>query len=136
MGGSFFAAFLKVRGFMDVDKFITYCVKKANETQYVRGRFRHYCCIVDKKGVIVSEAANSYIKTSPVMFNAGRKVGVTDKCFCHAEMLALVRAKGRGYKLAVARINKNGKPVNSKPCPICLYLIEQAKQIKVVVYSI
>lgn len=135
MGGSFFAVLLKVNGFMEIDKHITYCVVKANETKYARGKYRHYCCIVDKKGVIVSEAANSYIKTSPVMFNAGRKVGVTDKCFCHAEMLALVRAKGRGYKLAVARINKNGKPVNSKPCPICLYLIEQAKQIKVVVFS-
>lgn len=120
---------------MTTDTLLQYCTDKAKETPYQRGRYRHYCCIADKRGMIVSEAANSYVKTSPVMYNAGLKVGIEDKFFCHAEMSALVKAKGRGHTLVVVRINKNGKPVSSQPCPICVYLIAQAKQIKNVVHS-
>ena len=83
---------------------------------------------------MVSEASNSYTKTSPVMKKAAEKLGLISKIYCHAEQLAIVRAKGRGHKLIVVRVNKDGYAVNSEPCPICKFLISET-QIKEIEWS-
>src|SRR5574343_1616391 len=117
---------------MTEDSLIQYCIESAMKTPYQKGRYRHYCVITNKKGVIVAEAQNSYEKTNPIMFYTSQKLGIENKLFGHAEQLAIsrVRTKERNLKLTVVRINKNGKLVNSKPCPICEYLITQNKQIQ------
>jgi tRNA(Arg) A34 adenosine deaminase TadA len=122
---------------MTEDPMITYCIEKAKLAPYQKGRYRHYCVITNKKGIILSEAANSYDKTNTTMFYTAQKLGIPGKTFGHAEQLAIgrLRTKERNLKLTVVRINKTGKPVNSKPCPICDYLITEHKQIKTVLYS-
>lgn len=56
------------------------------------------------------------------------------KEYCHAEMLALVRSKGKGHTLYVARVDSNGKPVDSAPCPVCQTLINNS-HIKEVIHT-
>ena len=47
----------------------------------------------------------------------------------HAEMRVLIKAKqkAKGSTIWVARVNKAGDPVCSKPCPLCVHLMKEAK---------
>jgi hypothetical protein len=101
-------------------------IRKARETPFVKGQKRHYAITLDRRGKILSEAANSYIKTSPKMLEAGRKVGLTAKLFWHAECKAIYAVKdiSKIHKIIVVRIDSKGQPVNSTPCVICERLIK------------
>jgi hypothetical protein len=115
---------------------IEYCLSRCREIPYKRREQRHYCIILDKKGKIVSEAANSYVKTSPRFAKAAAKVGLYEKQCLHSEALALFRDKQRkGVKLIVVRVLADNSPANSKPCCICELLITEHKNIKFVEYS-
>jgi len=115
---------------------IEQAIEKANRIPYVRGEQRHYCIITDKRGMIVSEAPNSYVKTHTYMARVGKKVGLEDKCFLHSEVAALLADKRkRGYAMYVARVNSKGKSVNSMPCPICMEAIRQHSNIKRVFWT-
>jgi tRNA(Arg) A34 adenosine deaminase TadA len=83
--------------------------------------------IYNKKNQIVSEAENSFTKTHPTQLKYAKACGMPFKAFLHAEMLAIIRAKGKGYKIVVERYNKAGEPVLAKPCPICMMAIQEAK---------
>lgn len=113
---------------------INKALEKCRQTPYKKGEQRHFCIITDKRGRIVSTAQNSYTKTHTLMAKTSKKLGL-EKEFCHAEQLALVRARGKGYKLTVVRIHADGTIANSEPCPVCKELIAQS-QIKVVEYTI
>lgn len=116
---------------------IDYCVSRANEIPYKRGEQRHWCAIYDKRGRLLSEASNSYIKTSPKMKRAGQKVGLDEKIYWHAECKAIysLRNPEKAYKLVVVRVGSKGEPVNSKPCIICERLIKLSG-IRAVEYTI
>lgn len=86
---------------------LDYALNKARKLPYTKGQSRVYAIVTDKRGRIVSQGANSYVKTSTHMHRASRKLGLV-KDYCHAEMVALVRAKGNGSKLYVARVNAKG----------------------------
>jgi len=75
--------------------------------------------IYDKKGKIIAEAENSYQKTHPIQLKYATACGQPYKAFLHAEVLALIRSKGKGYRIVVERYNKLGEPMLAKPCPIC-----------------
>lgn len=104
---------------------LDYCVAMANKTPYKRGYSRHYSVVVDRKGRVVGEAANSYTKTHTLMAKTSKKIGLC-KEFCHAEMLAILRARGKGYKIYISRIDAKGNPCYSAPCPVCSILIKEA----------
>ncbi len=104
---------------------IQYCIDMAAKQAYVRKQSRHYAVVLDKKGRVVGEAANSYQKTHPIMKKTSNKLGL-HKEYCHAEALAIVRAKGKGEKLIVARVDNNNKSCYSAPCPICAFLAKEA----------
>jgi deoxycytidylate deaminase len=53
--------------------------------------------------------------------------------YLHAEIAAIIKAKGKGYKIKIERYSNKGKPLPSKPCPICELAIKEAG-IKVVSY--
>ena len=112
---------------------LQYCIDKAKEQTYVRKQSRHYCVIVDKRGKIVAEAANDYLKTHTVMHKASRKLGL-EKDYCHSEMLALVRSRGKGVKMFIARVDSQGNACYSAPCIVCASLIAQS-QIKSVEFT-
>ena len=113
---------------------LDYCIEQCRKTPYKRGEQRHFCAIVDKRGRLISEAANSYTKTHTLMAKASKKLGV-QKEFCHAEMLALVRARGKGVKIFVARIDSQGNACYSAPCVVCASLISES-QIRSVEFSV
>ena len=114
-----------------------YCINMARQIPYVKGRSRHYSVILCKKGRIVSEAANSYTKTSPRMAKAANKAGLPDKQCLHSEALALFRDKQRkGVKLIVARVSADGKSMYSAPCPVCAILIQEHSHILSVEFSV
>lgn len=115
-------------------KLIEYCAEKAKEQPHKRQKFRHYCVVVDKRGRIVGESANSYVVTHPTMHRASRKVGL-EKDYLHAEVGALIKSKGKGRTLVVVRIDSKGNLIESSPCPVCSEVIRVSPHIKEVIHS-
>ena len=91
--------------------------------------------IYDKKNKVISIAENSYSKTHPTQLKYAMACGMPYKAFLHAEILALIRAKGKGYKIVVERYNKAGQPVLAKPCPICMMALKES-QIERIEYTL
>lgn len=77
--------------------------------------------IFDKRGRPLSIGQNSYIKTHPLQLKMAEKVGLPEKKFIHAEIQSIVKCRdiSKAHKIVVMRNNKNGEPVNAKPCKIC-----------------
>lgn len=116
---------------------LQYCIDMARSIPFIRDQKRLFAVVLDKKNRIVSEASNSYTLTHPKQFKAAKRVGLDDKIYCHAELLALIRDKSRrGVKLIVARVTADGKPANAKPCVICETLLKEFKNIQSVEYTI
>ena len=113
---------------------LQYCIEKASELPYKRSESRHYSVVVNKRGKIVGEAANSYTKTHTIMAKTSKRLGL-EKEYCHAECLAIVRARGKGHKIYIARVDSRGNACYSAPCPVCAVLIKEAG-IKVVEFSV
>lgn len=113
---------------------LEYCLSKAREIPYKRGEQRHYSVVVDKRGRLISEAANSYTKTHTIMAKTSKRLGL-EKEYCHAECLAIVRAKGKGHKIYIARVDAQGKACYSAPCPVCATLIAESN-LKAVEFSV
>lgn len=115
---------------------LEYCLQRARELPYKRGEQRHWAAIYDKRGKLIAEGSNSYVKTSPKMLKAGNKVGLKDKIYWHAECKAIysLRNLEKAYKITVVRVNSEGMPVNSKPCILCETLIKEIG-VRVVEYT-
>ena len=77
--------------------------------------------IFDKRGRPLSIGQNSYIKTHPLQLKMAEKVGLPEKKFVHAEVHSIIKCRdlSKAHKIVVMRYNKNGEPVNAKPCKIC-----------------
>lgn len=74
----------------------------------------------DKSGVLLGFGKNSYTKTHPVQAKFAALAGCADRIFLHAEIAALVKAKGQPvFRVVVRRIGKKGDFMLSKPCPVC-----------------
>lgn len=115
---------------------LDYCIQKAREIPYVKGEQRHYSLVLDKRGKILAESANSYVKTHPMMHRHSKRLGMF-KDFIHSEVNALIKDKTRkGVKLIVVRVNAKGEPCNSEPCCVCKEIIKNFKNIKSVEYSV
>lgn len=92
------------------------------------GKQRVCAIITDKKGRIISIAANSYTKSSPFMHRYAKSVGLDDKIYWHAECKAVHQLSDikRAYKIYVARVSKKGATGMAAPCPICAAAIQDA----------
>ena len=92
--------------------------------------------ITDKRGRVLSVGKNSYTKTHTLMAKHANKVGLPHKTFLHAEADAIIRCKdlSKAHKIAVYRLNNEGKPLLAKPCAVCQSLIN-ATPIKVVAHT-
>ena len=91
--------------------------------------------VFDRKGKIISEAYNSYTKTHPVQYNYAKQCGEPYKIYLHAEIAAIIKAKGKGYRILVERYNAQGIPLLASPCPICMHAISLTS-IKRVEYTV
>lgn len=83
------------------------------------------CVITDKQGKLISVGWNSS-KTHPTQAKYAAKTGHHTKIFLHAEIAALVKAKGRGSRMYIVRVTKNGNLGNSRPCSVCQLAIREA----------
>lgn len=112
-------------------------IAKASEIEYEKGKYRFHAIIVDKRNRTLSEASNSYLKSSPHMAVFAQNAGIPEKQFWHAECLAIHRIprNSKPYKIIIARVNKNNEPLPAIPCPICLMVIK-SKGIKVIEHTI
>lgn len=90
------------------------------------GRYRFAAIVCDKAGNVLAMAHNSYIKTHPMQYRAAAKVGQPQRPFLHAEIAALVKSRGEGYSLSVARITNDGEPALAEPCAICRLAMKEA----------
>ena len=83
--------------------------------------------VYDKRGIPISTAQNSYIKTHPLMAKAAQAVGQPLRIYLHAEVAALLKVDwGRAHSMFVSRYNRAGEPVNSAPCMVCQRIIKMA----------
>jgi tRNA(Arg) A34 adenosine deaminase TadA len=92
--------------------------------------------IKDRKGRVLAIKQNSYLKTHPYQAHHANKVNLPEKIFLHAEIHAIVSCKdvSKAYSIEVLRVNKQGKPMMAKPCPICMSAIS-ATNIKLINWS-
>lgn len=114
---------------------LDYCIQRASELPFESGRKRLYAVITDKRGRIISEAANSYDCSHPKQARLAKRAGLGDKVFLHAEMCAIIRSRGKGVNLYVARVDSKGNPVLAEPCKICYLGIEEHGSIKSVEFT-
>lgn len=98
-------------------------IEKARQIPYVQGESRVYAIITDEKDRIISEGQNSYTKTHPIQKKIACCVGLPDKEYLHAEMQSIIRSKGRGCNIFIARVDYKGRPKLAKPCPVCEHAI-------------
>lgn len=95
------------------------------------GRVSVYAYCLDKRGRIVSHAGNSYTKSSVVQKRISEKLGFPEKCFLHAELNAILRARGAAIStLVVARVDKQGNVKDGKPCCVCSSYIRLQEEIQ------
>lgn len=99
------------------------------------GKHKVVATVYDRQGAVVSVGHNSYIKTHPLQARLACKCGQPEKVYLHAEIAALVRARGKGYRIKVERFNRHGDPMLAAPCPICTLAIEAAG-IEVVEFTV
>lgn len=94
--------------------------------------------VVTYKGRYMAQGWNTR-RTHPRQYEANKKTGrqIQNPCL-HAEVAAILEAEERGYgkldTIYVARLDRNGKWANCKPCPACHSEIV-ACGIKRVVYT-
>jgi len=91
--------------------------------------------VYDRRGRVLSIGINSYEKTHPRQAFLAKRVGMPERQYLHAEISALVKCRGKPYKIQIERRNSQGQLQLAKPCPICELAIREAG-IKFVEYSI
>lgn len=93
---------------------------------------RMHGAVVVKSGRVLGTGFNKD-KNSPYIVSPEH---IKSHCSVHAEVDAIRDANWnvRGAVLYVARVNRRGEDRNSKPCPRCQIVIEEA-QIKKVIYT-
>ena len=89
----------------------------------------------NKRGQLLSVGFNSYTKTHPLQKWFAGLAGMNDKQYLHAEIDAILRAKGsKIHRIVVERYGKDGHPRLAAPCPICQLAIA-AFGIKIVEHT-
>lgn len=91
-----------------------------------RNKYAVGAMCLDSSGSIVSIAFNSYCKTHPKMKQFSSLVHRDHAIYLHAEVAALIKAKGKAIGIIVTRLNANNKMVMAKPCSICQLAIKEA----------
>lgn len=95
--------------------------------------------IYNKRGQIISIGKNSYKKTHPLQAFYAKKVGLPEKQYCHAEVVAILKCKSLrkrhlAHTIKVTRFTKAGEEAMAKPCPICQIAIKDFG-IKKIIYT-
>lgn len=89
---------------------------------------RVYAVCLDKKGRVLSEASNNYLKSHPYQQECAARVGKEKANTLHAEIAAIVKCRSDIdiHKIVVARVGNTGTELPSRPCVICMGAIKMA----------
>ena len=102
----------------------------------MKTRYKITATCFDKRGYVLSRATNSYKKTHPLQAYFAAKVGHPERKFLHAEIYAILKAKGRSiHHLVVERFGANKEWLDAKPCEVCMEAIK-AFGIKYLTFSV
>jgi deoxycytidylate deaminase len=102
----------------------------------IKNRHITIATVYNKKGHVLAKTTNSWTKTHPYQAQLAKEVGLDDKQYLHAEVRALLKARGKQvYKIKIERYGANGEPLNACPCPICAKAIKE-HNIKVIEYTL
>ena len=74
---------------------------------------------------IYGKAVNLPKKKHPIQKKYAYKVKKEKREHLHAEVKAIIRAKGKGDSILVVRILKNKKYAMARPCKICMEAIRE-----------
>ena len=118
-----------------MSKILQKAIDGARAIPYIKGQARVFSIITDRKGKIIASSGNSYITTHPAMYRTSRKLGLV-KDFLHSEVSCMLKAKGVGYKIYVARVDSKGNPVAAFPCQVCQAYIKEAGFIREIHHTI
>ena len=77
------------------------------------------CVAYDKRGRVISIGYNSYGKTHTLQGKYAAKVGKPGAIFLHAEIDALIKARGKKIHRVFVSRRCGDKFGLAKPCPIC-----------------
>jgi tRNA(Arg) A34 adenosine deaminase TadA len=101
----------------------------------MRKKYKITAKAFDKKGNLLAQSENNYLKTHPLMKYFADKVKLHDKLYLHAEILALIRCGDKKpYRLLIERYNIDGTMALAKPCPVCAEAI-RAYDVSVLEYT-
>ena len=104
--------------------------------QIMKKRYLIKATCYDKKGTALSVGFNSYSRTHPLQKHFAQLAGQQGKEYIHAELDALLKAKGRQvYSIKIERYGKDGQPMLAKPCATCEQALK-AFGVKQVVYTL
>lgn len=98
------------------------------------GKHKLGAVCLSKTGRLMSTACNTY-RTHPLQASYAKRVGLPKKQSLHAEMRALLAARGKVDTLIVARVNRKGELRLAKPCCICEEAIGEAG-VNNIIYSV
>ena len=112
------------------------CIEEADKIPKTHGRHRLFSIVTDKRGRVLGQGHNDYNKTSPVQKKYGSKFTSEDAQYLHSECRAIIKSKGKGYRIYVGRVTNSGKQGLAKPCLSCMAIIQNETDIKEVIYSI
>jgi deoxycytidylate deaminase len=100
-----------------------------------KGEKQQLVAIALRKGKVIGIGRNSYSKTHPWQRECAHRVKKEKSIYLHAEIACLVSCRKVPDTLVVARINKKGELVNSKPCSICSLAISLVNPSMKVIHS-
>jgi tRNA(Arg) A34 adenosine deaminase TadA len=105
---------------------LDFAIDLARKVPRKKGEQRVVAVALDKRGRLISIGYNSYVKTHPRQKLFAEACGNPHREYLHAEVSALLRAKGKPvHELVVARVDSQGNPLPSAPCPVCALASKQ-----------
>lgn len=112
---------------------LTYATVKAYQHESF-GLQKIWAVATDSKNRIIVEAGNNYICTSSLQRKYASHMHRFEKCFSHAEISVLSKLIKSGKhcdKLFIARSDRQGRKMLSRPCPLCAQAISDLKIRKI-----
>jgi deoxycytidylate deaminase len=88
----------------------------------------------DRSGKLLSVAKNSYTKSHTIQAEYSRRVGRESAIYLHAEVAALLKARGDVYRMEIVRLQADGSSGIAKPCAGCQLAIEEFG-VKEIIYT-
>jgi len=116
---------------------LDYAIEKAREINPDENHVRVYAVITDKRGRIIAEGKNNYVKSHPLQAYYAKMVDNENAIYLHAEIQAMVKCdSNNAHKMYVARVSRQGHPMPARPCKICQTAIEDLNIVQSVEYTV